>query len=227
MAYSDGSLELWNIKTKSLIYTFLAHTESYRRRNGASPTYPVASITALEQSPANDVVAIGYATGEIILINLKLDRVLFSFKQTGGSVTALSFRTDPGSETFPYMASSSADGRLHVWNLGSNQEKKGRSTETDHDQDGTPPADAHTRKLAFTIEDAHISTIGRVAFLHGEPVMVSSSADNSLKMWIFDSPDGTARLLRSREGHCEHPLKIRFYGGTTNVSMRLNNDASR
>ena len=45
-------------------------------------------------------------------------------------------------------------------------------------------------------------------------------------MWIFDSPSGSCRILRSREGHHGHPTKIRFYGGTTNVSMRLNSDAT-
>lgn len=45
-------------------------------------------------------------------------------------------------------------------------------------------------------------------------------------MWIFDAANGSARLLRSREGHRGNPLKIRYYGGTTNVSMRLNSDAT-
>lgn len=52
-----------------------------------------------------------------------------------------------------------------------------------------------------------------------EPVMVSSGTDNCIKMWVFDSPDGTARLLRSREGHRAPPRAIRYYGNTTLATM--------
>ncbi|TVU08304.1 hypothetical protein EJB05_41704 [Eragrostis curvula] len=39
-----------------------------------------------------------------------------------------------------------------------------------------------------------------------------TAADNSIKMWIFDSNDGDARLLRFRSGHSAPPRCIRFYG---------------
>lgn len=52
-----------------------------------------------------------------------------------------------------------------------------------------------------------------------EPVLVSSGTDNCLKMWLFDAPDGTARLLRSREGHKAPPRSIRYYGNTTLATM--------
>ena len=38
-------------------------------------------------------------------------------------------------------------------------------------------------------------------------------------MWVFDSPDGTGRLLRSREGHRAPPRAIRYYGNTTLATM--------
>lgn len=46
-------------------------------------------------------------------------------------------------------------------------------------------------------------------------------------MWIFDSADGTPRLLRSREGHKGTSYRIRFYGGVTITSMRDNTDRMR
>lgn len=52
-----------------------------------------------------------------------------------------------------------------------------------------------------------------------EPVLVTSGTDNCIKMWVFDSPDGTGRLLRSREGHRAPPRAIRYYGNTTLASM--------
>ncbi|VAI81075.1 unnamed protein product [Triticum turgidum subsp. durum] len=41
---------------------------------------------------------------------------------------------------------------------------------------------------------------------------MSSAADNSIKMWIFDNNEGDARLLRFRSGHSAPPRCIRFYG---------------
>ena len=52
-----------------------------------------------------------------------------------------------------------------------------------------------------------------------EPVLVTSGTDNCIKMWVFDSPDGTGRLLRSREGHRAPPRAIRYYGNTTLATM--------
>jgi U3 small nucleolar RNA-associated protein 21 len=36
-------------------------------------------------------------------------------------------------------------------------------------------------------------------------------------MWIFDSADGTARLLRSRSGHSAAPHRVRFYGDGSSI----------
>lgn len=41
---------------------------------------------------------------------------------------------------------------------------------------------------------------------------MSSAADNSVKQWLFDSPDGSARLLRHRSGHSATPSVVRHYG---------------
>lgn len=46
-------------------------------------------------------------------------------------------------------------------------------------------------------------------------------------MWIFDSADGTPRLLRGREGHKGSSTRIRFYGAVTTASMRDNADGMR
>lgn len=48
-------------------------------------------ITVLTQSTAVDVIAVGMTDGRIHLRNIKIDKVLFSFKHEG-CITALSFR---------------------------------------------------------------------------------------------------------------------------------------
>lgn len=246
IGFSDGSLELWNFNSQKIIYKFKCHLE-YLRKNfevaceEAVDEYDMQDllsetatkkskakfscrVTCIEQSPACDVVAVGFSTGDILLVQLKLDAVLFGFQQDS-AVTSLSFRTDSPAGKYPSMASGCADGRVHIWCLGSGDP----NLDSDSDGEEGVGADADgecVRKLHCTIEDGHSAAVSRVHYMPGEPLLVTSGADNSIRVWVFDSPDGTARLLRSREGHYGHPSRIRYYGGLTNVSMRDNTEGT-
>ena len=253
IGFSNGSLELWNFNTKKMLYSFQSHCFFFEFKKSSSSTSingyasgddsinnnnnriddksrgsrsTMYGISCLEQSPACDVMAIGLMNGYILLLNLKLDQILFSFLQNGGSVTSLSFRTDAASERYPYLVSGSEDGRMHIWNLGGNNSSKGYNKNgNDDDDDHDVDMDTSSRKLQCSIDEGHIGAVSRVAFVYGEPTMISIGRDdNSIKVWIFDAPDGKARLLRSREGHRLPSTRIRYYGGTTNVSMRDNAD---
>lgn len=74
----QGQLQLWNIRTNKLIYTFTGW---------GSP------VLVLSQSPAVDVVGVGLETGDIVMHNLRYDEILMKFHQDWGPVIALSFRT--------------------------------------------------------------------------------------------------------------------------------------
>ncbi|GBO29004.1 WD repeat-containing protein 36, partial [Araneus ventricosus] len=74
----QGCLQLWNLRTNKLIYTF---------DGWGSP------VTVLEQAPAINVVAVGLECGDIYIHNLKFDETLMKFSQDWGAVTGLSFRT--------------------------------------------------------------------------------------------------------------------------------------
>ena len=78
----QGQLQLWNIRTNKLIYTFAGWD---------SP------ILCLSQSPAIDVVGMGLENGTVVIHNLKFDESLMKFHQEWGPVTALSFRTGEAS----------------------------------------------------------------------------------------------------------------------------------
>jgi U3 small nucleolar RNA-associated protein 21 len=56
------------------------------------------------------------------------------------------------------------------------------------------------RKLAGQMRNAHSSGVCGLRALPGEALLVTSSADNTVKMWVFDMADGGGRLLRYREG---------------------------
>ncbi|XP_063975994.1 WD repeat-containing protein 36 [Diachasmimorpha longicaudata] len=164
----QGHLQLWNLKTIKMIYTF----------NGWN-----SPVTALEQAPAIDVMAIGLANGKIKMHNIKLDVTLFEVIQDWGMVTSISFRSDDN----PVMATGSPQGHVVLWNL-------------------------EERKVESQVLNAHYAAVAGVQCLSNEPLMVTNSSDNSLKLWIFDLADGAARLLRIREGHSEPPTFVRFYG---------------
>ncbi|XP_038127938.1 WD repeat-containing protein 36 [Cyprinodon tularosa] len=95
---SQGALQLWNIKTSKLLFTFPGWS---------------AAVTVLQQSPAVDVVGVGTATGRIIIHNIRLDETLMSFTQDWGPVSTLAFRTDGP----PIVASGSPQGHIAFWDL--------------------------------------------------------------------------------------------------------------
>lgn len=148
-----------------------------------------SSICCCVSSPALDVVAVGCADGTIHIHNIRYDEEIVTFSHsTRGAVTALSFSTDGQ----PLVASGGSSGVISIWNL-------------------------EKRRLQSVISEAHDSSIISLHFFANEPVLMSSSADNSIKMWIFDTSDGDPRLLRFRSGHSAPPLCISFYANGRHV----------
>ncbi|KAM4049607.1 WD repeat-containing protein 36 [Anomaloglossus baeobatrachus] len=98
----QGSLQLWNVKSNKLLFTF--------------PGWQTG-VTVLQQAPAVDVVAIGLTSGKIVLHNIKFDETVMTFQQDWGPITSMSFRTDG----HPILAAGSPIGHIGLWDL---QEKK-------------------------------------------------------------------------------------------------------
>ncbi|XP_058788671.1 WD repeat-containing protein 36 [Phymastichus coffea] len=155
------------------------------------------AISVIEPAPAKDVVAVGLTNGRIILHNLLYDETLFEVVQDTGLVTSISFRTDGHS----IMASGNLEGDICLWDL-------------------------NKRKVESQIKKAHFSSVCGLKYLPNEPLMISSSSDNTLKLWIFDMADGAGRLLRYREGHAEPPTTIRFYGNDGHNILSISGDAT-
>ncbi|CAK9147531.1 unnamed protein product [Ilex paraguariensis] len=148
-----------------------------------------SSICCCVSSPALDVVAVGCADGKIHVHNIRYDEGVVTFSHsTRGAVTALSFSTDGQ----PLLASGGSSGVISIWNLDK-------------------------RRLQSIIREAHDCSITALHFFANEPVLMSSSVDNSMKMWIFDTSDGDPRLLRFRSGHSAPPLCIKFYANGRHI----------
>ena len=45
-------------------------------------------------------------------------------------------------------------------------------------------------------------------------------------MWVFDHQDGSARLLRQRQGHKAPPSQITYYGSSTSASLADGSDGT-
>eukprot|EP00941_MAST-03F_sp_MAST-3F-sp1_P006535 g6535.t1 len=152
-----------------------------------------SKITCIEQAPALDVVAFGTESGKIAVYNIRVDRTIMVFSHAEGSVTSLSFRTDSQADVLPLLASGCSSGRIAFWSL-------------------------NEKKLHSQLDAAHEADVTNVAFLPGRPLLLSSGKDNALRQWALDKIDGSARLLRAREGHRKPPLCIRYYGGVTTAT---------
>jgi len=94
----QGHIQLWNIKSTKLIYTF----EGWD-----------SGVVCMEQAPAIDVVAIGLENGEVYVHNMKYDETVVKFSQDWGQVTGISFRTDGQ----PMMLTGSPVGHIACWDL--------------------------------------------------------------------------------------------------------------
>ena len=57
-----------------------------------------------------------------------------------------------------------------------------------------------------------------------QPLLVSSSGDNSIKEYLFESSE--YRCLRQRSGHYKPPTNIRFYGEDSRFLVSAGSDRS-
>uniref|UniRef100_A0A0G4FX48 Uncharacterized protein n=1 Tax=Chromera velia CCMP2878 TaxID=1169474 RepID=A0A0G4FX48_9ALVE len=198
----DGRLELWNVRTQKKVFAFRGHLLP---PGASSETLPAVGegVTSLEAAPnALDVTAVGFSSGRVTLLDTRTDTALAEFRQGThqGGVVSLTFRSDGGGasgsgDSGAYLVTGTSSGDICVWDLAKKQ-------------------------LHSVVESAHVGAVSRVAFLPGQPLLISSGRDNALVMWIFDLPDGGCRELKSRRGHAGAISRIRFYDeeGTTLLS---------
>lgn len=190
---SDGSLQLWNIRTRTCI-----HKISFARLSGSQPNHLPSSMTALAQSPAIDVVGIGFASGEISIYDIRADEKIMRIFVREGPVRALAFRGDG----HPALASASETGHISLWDLGS------------------------SGRLLHTIRGAHDGSISSLQWIPGQPLLISSGDDNSVKQWHIDSLTSPPHLLKFRSGHQAPPHLIRYYGEDGKQLLTASRDRS-
>ncbi|KAH3683761.1 hypothetical protein WICPIJ_005280 [Wickerhamomyces pijperi] len=166
-------------------------------------------LTTIETAPALDVIALGNVKGEVILYNLKKGKTLRTLPTgTDSSITSLSFRTDGST----HLAVGFNTGDLMFFDL----DKKAR---------------------IHILKNVHMESYGgvtKVAFLNGQPILVTNGADNQLKEYVFDPSLSTTntsvvsppRHLRSRGGHSAPPSSITFVDENSHFLLSASRDQS-
>ena len=191
---SDGCLEVWNVSTGKLRYTIFPNESD----SGA--------VTALEPTPALSLFAIAYASGEVVLHNVRTDKPVISLHAGSeqAPVTSISFRNDglgageDGRKEGVMATATKAHGDITFWDLNNGGRKTGvlRGAHS-------PPSTEH---------GGVSGGISKIEFLPGQGVLVSSGLDNALKSWIFDEQPFSSipRPLHSRSGHAAPVSSLEF-----------------
>ncbi|KAN0061776.1 rRNA-processing protein utp21 [Thecaphora frezii] len=197
---ASGELQIWNIRTGALIHAFDGATLKKMAHGSSAAADAVAggAVVCLVQSPAVDVIAIGFADGDVLVHDIRLDEPLFSLHVDGGlSSGSISFRNDGRAHT---VAVATNTGNISIFDLDPTSSSSSSSSQR--------PGP----KLSHSLREAHEGAVGSIEFVPGQALLVSSGGDNSFKQWFFESPTIPPRLLKMRGGHHQPPHLIRYYG---------------
>ncbi|KAK4047049.1 rRNA-processing protein utp21 [Microbotryomycetes sp. JL221] len=145
-------------------------------------------VTALTQSPAIDVLGVGLADGQCVLFDVRMGESLGKVRLEGegcGEVAGVGFRNDAEGQT---LAVTSTTGHIALFDL------------------------SNKLRLLHLVRAAHEGPVGGLEWVPGQPLMMTSGGDNSLKQWLFDTPSAAPRVLKQRSGHHAPPHLVRHYG---------------
>ncbi|CAG8972628.1 hypothetical protein HYALB_00005397 [Hymenoscyphus albidus] len=193
-ARKDGSVEVWNVSSGKLIYTILP------------PAANCGAVTALQPSPAISLLAIAYSEGPLTVHDVRTDKAIIQLNgsQSGAAVTSISFRSDDlgagedGRKPGVMATAGLENGDVTFWDLNNGGRVMGvlRGAHNPRSNSGSTVGGG----------------ISKVEFLAGQPVIVTSGLDNSLKTWVFDETPFSAipLILHSRSGHAAPVTKLLF-----------------
>ncbi|KAI9369999.1 Utp21 specific WD40 associated putative domain-containing protein [Aspergillus egyptiacus] len=197
---SDGKIEIWNVKTGRLVHNIL-------------PAFPNSgAVTVLQPTPALSVIAVAYKNGAISVQNVETDQLIFSFQPSvshAQPITSIAFRSDglgageEGRKSGAMATACVGSGDITVWDLNHGGQVMGT-----------------LRGAHKVLGDGAGSGINHIEFLDGQPIIVSTGKDNSLRTWIFDETpfSPVPRPLHSRRGHSDTITAVSFLPSSSDGS---------
>jgi len=193
--YLKNKLFLYNFNTEKELFNFdfpaLCDKDSIQIDD---------AISCMEQSPVVDILAVGFTSGKIVVVNIKTNTLLMTF-ESSCSINCLSFSNSTNMALS--LLASSGNGEICFWDL-------------------------NKKALHYSLKEPHgKNQIENIKFLPNENIFISSSGENnSLKMWVFARDGLVPSLLKYRSGHSLYPNMIRFYGDDDNKLISASKDGN-
>lgn len=103
LAYNSQQIALLNPISQKLLFEYSLFTENVLEGN--------KEIVIVATTPIVDIVAVCLNTGEIVILNIRTSKVVFTIKQKR-TPTAIAFSSDEG-----YMATADEIGNIILWDL--------------------------------------------------------------------------------------------------------------
>ena len=148
-----------------------------------------SKINLLEQSPVIDIIAINFLDGDILLFNIKKNKIILKLNSQY-KITSMAF-SSCNTMSHSLLVTGCDNGVINIWDL-------------------------NKKSIHYTIAN-DFTSISNIIFLPEEPLMViTSEKDNSIKMYKMEKNTSIPQLLKYRNGHTSSPLYLRFYGESTN-----------
>ncbi|KAK1934858.1 WD domain, G-beta repeat containing protein [Babesia divergens] len=180
----NGQMHLCNVSTGNIIHTFqFSDAVVAQQMKDRSP-----SISAVVQSQlkSNSIVAVGYRSGDVLVVDIKADQVL-------GSLKLSKYQQHATSLMFVYDAMGMLHGREKSLIAG---EVLLIGTENGD----IVIFDLSGFRTFSVIKGAHVGPIKHLMYVEKTNSLVTAGTDNSLVLWSMDSDKHLIREFKSRRG---------------------------
>ena len=148
-----------------------------------------SKINLFEQSPVIDIIAISFSDGDILLFNIKKNKIILKLNSEH-KITSMAF-SSCNSMSHSLLVTGCDNGVINIWDL-------------------------NKKSIHYTITN-DFTNISNILFLPEEPIIIiTSEEDNSIKMYKFEKNTSIPLLLKYRTGHTSSPIHLRFYGESAN-----------
>ncbi|CAG8455276.1 13892_t:CDS:10 [Ambispora leptoticha] len=211
----NNKITVWNHETGEL-YTELEFVERF------------TVSTIVHPHTYLDKILVGSIQGTMEIWNIRTNKLIYSFSSFGSPITTLT-----QSPVVDVIAVGLLDGTIILHNIKADERIKTYTQEDDQHVMATANISGDIalwnldRKiLIHVMKGAHDGLIPAIQFLNGQPILITSGADNSVKEWIFDNLDGLPNLLKSRSGHHAPPTIIQYYGTDGHCILSASADRS-
>jgi U3 small nucleolar RNA-associated protein 21 len=181
-------------------------------------------------------ILIGFSDGDMIIFNIKSKKIVHKFTDfSGETLTSIVGSPDPDIVALGFLNGSITFFELKkaqkLFNLkidGAVSSLAFRTDELAHFAAGSSRGDVQvfdleSHKLEHIIP-MHFKAVSSLFFVPQQPLLVSTSGDNSIKEYLFESSE--YRRLRQRSGHYKSPSTVRFFGDDARFLVSAGSDRS-